>query len=359
MSQENKEQSGLILWLSQQALPFRFVSFFVFMILIIGAVIGLTGGMYYLNVRSFPRLNPAALTSTVTVAEFVTFEDEETYPSAVASASNGTLYTGSYLHGAVWRVFSNGDSFEIPQTRDLIGSVIGIDVTEDGTVYVLDHLDAFSTGGAKIWRISEDTVEIVMDTTTESMLSIGKPNDIALDSVGRLYLLDIALGQILVIDESGRTIFWQAPDASYQVTGLAYHASNDSLLVSDAGKSAVYEIPVNALEPEAERQTLFINEELEPRPSFNGITVSEDGTVYVAAFDRGEIWEIVPGTNEHTVLAGNYRGSSDVAYDSANQRLYVNNWDQSWLIPITLIVMTVDMPPRLPFSVDVIELNVE
>lgn len=357
MSQQNKEQSGPILWLSQQALPIRFITFIVAMVLIIGAVIGLTGGLYYLNVSNFPRLNPAAFSDSVTVSEFVTFEDEETYPAAVTSASDGTLYTGSYVHGAVWRVFSNGDAFEISQTRDLIGSVIGIDVGEDGTVYVLDHIDAFATGNAKIWRISGDTVETIMDTTIDSMLSIGKPNDIAVGTDGRVYLLDIALGQILVIDDSGRSIFWQAPDASYQIAGLAYHPVNDSLLISDAGKSAIYEIPVNASDTEAERQTLFINEEIVSHPAFNGLSVAEDGIIYVSAFNQNEIWQIIPGTNEHTVLAGNYRGASDVAYDTANQRLYVNNWDQSWLIPITLVVMQVDVPPRLPFSVDIIELN--
>ena len=59
MSRENKEQTGLILWLSQQALPIRLISFFVFVILIAGAIVGATGGLYYLNVSNFPRLVPA------------------------------------------------------------------------------------------------------------------------------------------------------------------------------------------------------------------------------------------------------------------------------------------------------------
>ena len=148
MSQENKEQRGVILWLSQQSLPVRLVAFIVFVIVIAGAIVGATGGLYYLNVSNFPRLVPFAASETVTTIEFVIFEEEETYPSAVASDSDGTLYTGSYVNGAVWRVFANGDSFEIPQTRELFGSVIGIDVADDGTVYVLDHIDPFSSG----WR---------------------------------------------------------------------------------------------------------------------------------------------------------------------------------------------------------------
>ncbi len=355
MSRENKEQTGLILWLSQQALPIRLISFFVFVILIAGAIVGATGGLYYLNVSNFPRLVPVALSEAVTTGEFVQFEDEEAYPGAVASASDGTLYTGSYVSGAVWRVFSNGDAFEIPQTRDLIGSVIGIDVAADGRVYVLDHIDPFSAGGAKIWEISDDTVELRLDTLVRSTIPVGKPNDIAVDAEGRLYLLDIATAQILLLEGDELSIWWQSPDESYQIAGLAYNPASDSLLMSDVARNAVYEIPLNAADAEQARETVFINEELETFPAFNGLTVADDGTIYIAAFDINEIWQIIPGTNEHTVLTGNYRGSSDVAYDSANNRLYVNNWDQSWLIPITLVIMQVDVPPRLPFSVDVIE----
>ena len=220
---------------------------------------------------------------------------------------------------------------------------------------MLDHIDPFSAGGAKIWEISDDTVELRLDTLVRSTIPVGKPNDIAVDAEGRLYLLDIATAQILLLEGDELSIWWQSPDESYQIAGLAYNPASDSLLMSDVARNAVYEIPLNAADAEQARETVFINEELETFPAFNGLTVAEDGTIYIAAFDINEIWQIIPGTNEHTVLTGNYRGSSDVAYDSANKRLYVNNWDQSWLIPITLVIMQVDVPPRLPFSVDVIE----
>ena len=210
-------------------------------------------------------------------------------------------------------------------------------------------------GGAKIWQISANTIELRLDTILNSALPIGKPNDIAVDSEGRLFLIDIATARVLLLDGDDLSIWWEAPDASSQIAGLAYNPVNDALLISDATRTAIYEIPVNAEDRESAREIVYINETPDPFPAFNGLTVADDGTIYVAAFDLNEIWQIIPGTNEHIVLAGNYRGSSDVAYDSANNRLYVNNWDQSWLIPITLVIMQVDVPPRLPFSVDMIE----
>lgn len=355
MSDKEKEQSGLILWLSQQALPIRVASFFVFVVLIVGLIIGATVGLYYFNVSSYPRLVPFALADNVRVYEYATLEGEEAYPSAVASTADGTLYTGSYIEGVIWQIDPDGNISEVADTRDNIGSVIGIDVAEDGTVYILDHLDPFDAGGAKIWQISANGLELSADIPERGDVSLLKPNDIAVTPDGRIFVLDISLGQILSIEGETVEIWWQAPDSTYQIAGLAYNSVNDSLLITDAARTAIYEIPVSAENPEAARQIIFVDENTQSPPAFNGIDVADDGTIYVAAFDLNEIWEIVPNTNEFTILANNYRGSSDIAYDNANQRLYVNNWDQSWLIPITLVVMQVDLPPRLPFSVDVIE----
>lgn len=359
MSKQNDEQSGFILWLSQQALPIRVISFFVFVILIVGLIIGATIGLYYFNVSNFPRLTPFALADNVSVYEFAVLDDEEAYPSAIASASDGTAYTGSYISGAIWQITPDGTVIEMLDTRANIGSVIGIDVASDGTVYVLDHLDPFLAGGAKIWQINADGMSLHAEIAERGDISLLKPNDIVITDEGRIFVLDISLGQILTVDEEGVGIWWQSPDSTYQIAGLGYNALNDSLMISDAVRTAIYEIPVNAENSEAERQIVYVDETTQSPPAFNGLSVGADGTIYVTAFDLNEVWSIEPNTNEFTILANNYRGSSDVAYDSANQRLYVNNWDQSWLIPITLVVFQVDLPPRLPFSIDVIDLNLD
>ncbi|MEM9955862.1 MAG: SMP-30/gluconolactonase/LRE family protein [Chloroflexota bacterium] len=353
--QQADDQSGLIMYLSRQSLPIRLTAFFVFIILIVGVIVGITGGLYYANVANFPRLMPIGVAEGTSAEEFAVFTDDEAYPAAVTSSEDGTLYTGSFAHGTVWRVNPAGTIAELPDTRSLIGSVIGLDVASDGTLYILDHVEALTASGAKVWRLPLDgDLELIFEG--DSSL-ISNPNDIAVDTSGRVYISDIGGGQILRINGTETSIWWSAPNETYLISGLAYNPLNDTLLVTDANQITVYEIPVSAENPETARQTIFtLMDSSVDAPFFNGVDIADDGTVYVAALDANEIWRI-DGADAYTIIAGNYRGSSDVAYDSANNRLYVNNWDQSWLSPIPIFVIEVKFAPRLPFSVDVVNLG--
>ena len=351
-----EDQSGFIMYLSKQSLPIRLAAFVVFIVLIVGLIVGATAGLYYLNVSNFPRLTPTAVANGITVSEFVTFTDDEAYPAAVASSDDGTLYTGSYVNGTVWRVNNLGDIVEIPETRAQIGSVIGIDIGLDGTVYVLDHLEALNAGGARIWEIRDNVLTLRLDTAINTV-PISRPNDIAVDADGRIYLLDISGSKIVVIEGDSTQIWWSPPEPTYQIAGLAYDALSNTLLITDANLHRVYRMPVDAENPESAREIIYTLESSTLVPRFNGITVSDTGVVYVAAFEANEVWQLIPNTNDYIVIAGNYRGSSDVAFDNANQRIYVNNWDQSWLVPITFVFFQVDMSPRLPFSVDIITIE--
>ena len=49
------------------------------------------------------------------------------------------------------------------------------------------------------------------------------------------------------------------------------------------------------------------------------------------------------------MLAKDFRGASDIAYDHARRRLYVTNWNQFGLAFGTR--------PQLPFAIDVIDLG--
>lgn len=357
MSDNRDDNSGLILWLSQQSIAIRVLSFVVFVVLIIALIVGVTSGLFYLNLSNLPRQVPFALADNVTVTEFAVFDDEEAYPAAVASASDGTLYTGSYQHGAVWRVNSNGDMVEIDGTRENIGSVIGLDVASDGAVYILDRIDPPEQSGAVIWQLGDAGLQRYSDIPLQGDINIAAPNDIAVTATGQVFVLDIALGRILLIDETGVSIWWQSPTTEYQIAGLAYYPANDSLLITDALRNAIYEIPVRAANPETELQTIYHDPSLQSEPFFNGIDIAPDGSIYVAALDLNEIWQIDSENDTFTILANRFRGGSDVAYDPVHERLYVNNWDQRWLQPVYFLLFEFNIDARLPFSVDIIHLN--
>lgn len=357
--QQTDDQSGLIMYLSRQSLPIRLLAFFVFIIGIVGLIVAITGGLYYANVSNFPRLIPIAVAEDVSVEQFTIFTDEEAYPSALASAEDGTLYTGSFAHGTVWRINPAGTIGELPNTRQEIGSVIGLDIASDGTLYILDRLDPLENIGAKVWQLSPEGTLTLIYESAMSDITVTNPNDIAVDANGRVYLLDVSSQTILTIEGETVSSWWTASDDLTIITGLAYDSVDNALILADAGTSSIYRVPIASENPQAETRTLFtiLNNDTDI-PFFNGVDIAPDGTVYVASLDANEIWRI-DDAESYTILSGNYRGSSDVAYDMTNNRLYINNWDQSWIIPITFVVIQFDVKPRLPFSVDVINLDVE
>ncbi|MEO1290363.1 MAG: hypothetical protein AAFV93_21635, partial [Chloroflexota bacterium] len=89
--QQADDQSGFIMYLSRQSLPIRLTAFFVFIILIVGVIVGITGGLYYANVANFPRLMPIGVAEGTSAEEFTVFTDDEAYPAAVTSSEDGTL----------------------------------------------------------------------------------------------------------------------------------------------------------------------------------------------------------------------------------------------------------------------------
>src|SRR5688572_1434929 len=98
------DEHGFIARLSKQALPVRILAFSLFVALAIGLIFAATGLLYYFNVRNYPRIKPIALTETVITREFVSLPDADSYPAALAVSGDGTLYTGSYVSGAVWQI---------------------------------------------------------------------------------------------------------------------------------------------------------------------------------------------------------------------------------------------------------------
>jgi hypothetical protein len=98
--------------------PQRTWAFFTLMILVIALFIALGVLALILIARSTPRLTPVALSNSVSVREFSFLPDEDAYPASLTLAPDGTLYTGSYVHGALWRIASDGTAEEIPTSRD-------------------------------------------------------------------------------------------------------------------------------------------------------------------------------------------------------------------------------------------------
>jgi sugar lactone lactonase YvrE len=293
-----------------------------------------------------------SLQPDLTVREFAALPDDNAYPPAVAVGPDGTLYTGSFASGAVWTIDPAGTVTELPDTRDSIGAVAGLAVAPDGALLVVDQLDTdVRSGGGSVARISPDRSEIdLLFAFIDDERGFVAPNDLAIDSQGRLYVSDSGRNEVWRFnpDGSGGQVWWVPTliqGTRTAVTGLAYDPTTDSILITEPEKSEIYRVRV--ADGAAETLYTYPQEEGTP-PGFDGIDVGPDGTVYAAALGQNGI-AIVSG-GELTYIAGLFRGASDVAYDSVNSRLYVPNFDQASLV-LPLV------QPQLPFAIDVIELN--
>ena len=77
------------------------------------------------------------------------------------------------------------------------------------------------------------------------------------------------------------------------------------------------------------------------------MALSPAGDVYLALLNWNRVARLEAG--ELVMLAKDFRGASDLAYDAARDRLYVTNWNQFGLAFGTR--------PQLPFAIDVIDLS--
>jgi DNA-binding beta-propeller fold protein YncE len=130
---------------------------------------------------------------------------------------------------------------------------------------------------------------------------------------------------------------------AYEPTGLAYDAVQNALLVTDGSNNLLYRVSLS----DASTELLYQHGERPNAPGFDGLTITSDGVIYIAALGQNGIARLDGDTLVY--IAGLFRGSSDIDHDSGTKRLYVTNFDSASLAYTVLA-------PRLPFALDVIQL---
>jgi sugar lactone lactonase YvrE len=195
---------------------------------------------------------------------------------------------------------------------------------------------------SRLKRIAPDgTVAEWGSVSTEQIL-----NGLAFDANGRLYATDSQGGTVITFDENGEpSIWWQIPETFPDplLTGIAYDAERNALIIADSNNGAIFRVPV---ENNSESEILFEDD----TRALDGLTLDEDGRIIFTAIDTGEVLRL-EANGAVTTLARNFREPSDVAY--LDGRLYVTNFDSVSLAPIVSIIVD----PSLPFTIDVIDMS--
>ncbi len=315
------------------------------------AILGFSVALLLSALRAGERELATASLAGATVREYAVLPDDDAYPAALASAPNGTLFTGSFASGALWRIDARGGAHEIPGARATLYSVSGLTVAADGTLYIVDGAIGAGQGSA-------DPAIYTLSSAGElrrfaSVPAMQLPDDIALDAAGNVYVSDLGANVIWRFTPAGAgEIWWRPPpDANTpdpDPIGLAYDAARDALLISEPIGGRIYRVPVASDDPHADTEILYAHGEAPQPPGFDGLTITAGGEIYLAALGQNQLLRLRAGKLE--VIAAGFRGISDVAHSDG--RLYATNWDQ-----VSIVSQLV--PARLPFAIDEIALPTE
>jgi sugar lactone lactonase YvrE len=307
------------------------------------AAISLT--VILLIINSGERPQGKGVAAGVTVREFAVLPDDDAYPASIAAAPDGTVYSGSYVSGVLWRIAPDGSVSDLPGTRGILGAVSGLTLGPDGALYVVYLRDSgLAMAGGGVARVAPDGTITDFPAPDGGFLL---PDDIALDAQGRVYVSDRGRRAVLRFapDGSGGAVWWAPPspaDTPAAPTGLAYDAATDTLIVTDSSLDEVYRLSLDGQVIE----TLYAQAGRPNAPGLDGVTAAPDGAIYAAALAQNRVVQVVDG--ELVTLAEGFRGVSDVDYHAG--RLYATNFDS-----FSLVVPAVQA--RLPFALDVIELS--
>lgn len=315
-----------------------FALFIVGGLLIIGAI---TVFLLLLSINSGQRSMGVSLEEGVTVSQFAELPDNDAYPAAVAIAPDGTVYTGSYATGVVWRITPDGAVSEIPGTRDAIGSVTGLEVGAEGALYILDRVTSDPRGsGGKVWKMTPGNTPQEFANIAEGFVS---PNDITLDSAGNVYVSDRGRREVWRFKPDGTSgvVWWIPTEENVLPTGLAFDSANNAILITDPEVNIVYRVPVSDSNA---GEIMYRYPDTTNYPGFDGLTVTPSGEIYIAALGQFGVVRLINGEIEY--IAGTFRGASDVAA-APDGRLYVTNFDSAALV-------IPGVQPQLPFAIDVI-----
>lgn len=321
--------------------------------LVVGAVVMVL--LTWWVVGSAPRATAISIDAGVTVEEYIMLPDDDSYPAAVALGDDGTLYTGSYSSGVIWSITADGIISEVDDTRDQIGSVTGLDVASNGVLYILDRIEALDAKGAIIWQYADGNLTSLVEIPYDDTVGVALPDDIAVDGEGLIYITDRDQANVwrYGADGSNQGVWWQPPASPVSEkaapTGLAYDPTENAILITDGEQDAIYRVSAASAglaEARDNTELLYVDTQRNGY-GFDGIDVSPFRGIYVALLGWNRVARL--DGKQLVMLAQEFRGASDVVYDTEKDALYVTNWNQ--------FSLGFGTSPQLPFALDILDLS--
>ncbi len=317
-------------------------------LLFVGGIVAICGFSLYVTLDSIQgeRNEPKTNMEGIRIETLVEFEDKKAYPEALTIAADGSLYSGSYCTGEIWKITTDGAMETYLQADSGVGAASGMAFSPSGDLYVIDRENCDPRKSvSKIKKITPDgTVTDFGDIPDTELL-----NSLAFAPDGTLYATDTQLGEVRFYtpDGTGAT-WWELPEPreNARPTGLEYDPVHHALVVADSSNGVVYRVVIGEDGKPGDITEIYEQRERE----LDGLTVDDEGNVIFTIYDSNQV-AMVDEMGLFTVLAEDFREPSDVAY--LDGKVYVTNFDGVSLAP--LVSMIVD--PSLPFTIDVIDMT--
>jgi sugar lactone lactonase YvrE len=285
----------------------RVLYFVIFGAVVIGIIVAAAAlllGDLFGRWNSSPLREPKALATDVTIAPFLSLNDNRIFPYGIAYG-NGEFYVSLFGGNAVRKVTADGAMRFVAQLDAPAALAFS-----GNTLYVLDYNQVGAYGSGALKAIAADgTLRNVSDSPAARGLPLFA--GLTADKQGNLYLSHPENGTVWRIAPDGAaTLFWTAPQvasARPSLTGLAYDRWDDSIIVADSGTGSLYKLITTA--SGVESQLLYRQQGFDPR----ALAVDLASRVLIAAWqgDNGTLYRL-DATDGLVALAEGFRQPTSV-----------------------------------------------
>lgn len=277
----------------------------------------------------------AALAPTATAqqsqvrTEVVASFEPPNLPENLATDTEGNVYTSMAPTHEIWRVSSEGDASSVATVgpADGEGFLLGLARPVEGPMYAALNSGNEATHG--VWRVPTDgSPERIAAIPVDGTF----PNGIVTLDDG-LLVSDSRRGVIWRVTDGGAEVWLDSPllnpdpyaDSPIGVNGLEIGPLGD-LYAANLDFGAVVRFPIDGGSPGGEPTVLARSDGL---VGADGLTVDNDGSVYVAVNALDKVSRVTPdGSVETVVTGGELAFPSDVHFgpDDDQSVLYVSNF---------------------------------
>ncbi|MBX3065352.1 MAG: hypothetical protein KF726_20410 [Anaerolineae bacterium] len=325
--------------------------YFLGFALVIIAIVGVTIYAIYNDLNSRfngPRHEAKAVAPNVIVSQFLTFEEDRTFPMGLTASPDGGFYLSRFNASGISKVNAEGKIEAFAVTGSATGA-LAFNAT-DGNLYAVVYNEATQNAVGSLVKIDSEGLATELPAIPNQN---GLPlfAGLALDPAGNVYVTDPIGGQVWRYPPNAAVpeLWWTAATVSNQraiVVAITYDPTREKMLVSDVGTGTVYAVAMDG----SEAQPLYRQTGIDVR----AITVDEKtNRLFLTVWnnDNGAV-NLLQADGSLLLLADDFR--SPTATVLLDDKLYVVNSDVPGLIQSSGLVQPRAKPP---FTVDVLDLS--